>query len=198
MRRTTLLLPIVLIALLFVGPGSARANFTYLHFTSTPGSWIGQGQTLTFDTVTTFRYHNQGAYTNAVVLSGGGYTLDLVEPNYTLPTVGYFDSVTRWPFMGTGAGMWFTAPGRGDNQIHGWFDVLEATYSPTDGSVMSFAVDFRQYDENSTTEYTEGSIRYNSVFGPAVPEPSSAALVLAGAVTLFVARQVRRTRLGRS
>jgi hypothetical protein len=33
--------------------------------------------------------------------------------------------------------------------------VLEATYSPIDGSVESFAVNFRQYDETSTTEWTQ-------------------------------------------
>ena len=193
MHRENLILPIFLTAFLFGGSGLAKAEpISVLYFTSTPGSWIGQGQTLTIERVTASRYYDQGAYTNAVILSAGGYQLTLVEPNYTLPTVGYYDNVTRWPFMGEGAGMWFTAPGRGDNQISGWFDVLEATYSPIDGSVESFAVNFRQYDETSTTEWTEGSIRYNSSIAVGVPEPSSAALVLSAAIAFFVVRKSRK------
>ncbi len=88
--------------------------------------------------------------------------------------------------------MWFTAPGRGDNQISGWFNVLEATYSPIDGSVVSFAVDFQQYDELSTTNWTEGSIRYNSSIPVTVPEPSSAALMVLAIMALFCARQSRK------
>jgi hypothetical protein len=190
MQRQNLVLPIFLAAFLFNGSGFAKADFIY--FTSTPGSWIGQGQTLTIDTVTVSRYYDQGVYTNAVTLSGGGYAMTLVEPNLALPTVGYYDNVTRWPFMGSGAGMWFTAPGRGDNQISGWFNVLEATYSPSDGSVQSFAVDFQQFDELSTTEWTMGSIRYNSSIPQSVPEPTSAALVLLATTALFFARQSRK------
>ena len=189
MQRPNLLLPIAVGALLVSMAGAAKADFIY--FTSTPGSWIGQGQTLTINEVTASRYYDLGVYTNAVTLSGGGYGLTLVEPNYSLPTVGYYDNVTRWPFMGNGAGMWFTAPGRGDNQISGWFDVYEATYNP-DGSVKSFAVNFQQFDETFTTEWTMGAIRYNSSLPINVPEPSSAALVLLGVTALFLARQWRR------
>jgi hypothetical protein len=192
MQRLNLIIPIALAAFLSGGSGFAKADFIY--FTSTPGSWIGQGQTLTINEVTASRYYDQGAYTNAVILRGGGYELDLVEPNHSLPTVGYFDNVTRWAFNGDGAGMWFTAPGRGDNQISGWFDVLEATYSPVDGSVESFAVNFQQYDETSTTEWTMGAIRYNSSLPINAPEPSSAALVLVGVTGLFLARQWRRVK----
>jgi hypothetical protein len=192
MQRQNLILPIFLTAFLFSGSGFAKAeSISVIYFTSTPGSWIGQGQTLTIDGVTASRYYDQGAYTNAVTLSAGGYALVLVEPNHSLPTAGYYDGVTRWPFMGDGAGMWFTAPGRGDNQISGWFDVLEASYSPIDGSVASFAVNFKQYDETSTTDFTEGSIRYNSSIAVGVPEPSSAALVLSASIAIFLVRKSR-------
>ena len=193
MQRQNLILPIFLTAFLFSGSGFAKAGpINVIYFTSTPGSWIGQGETRTIDSVTASRYYDQGAYTNAVTLSGGGYAFTLVEPNYTLPTVGYYSDVTRWPFMGNGAGMDFTAPGRGDNQLSGWFNVLEAIYSPIDGSVESFAVDFRQYDELSTTDWTEGWIRYNSSIAVDVPEPSSVALALAATIAIFLVRKARK------
>jgi hypothetical protein len=193
MKRKILILAILLTVFLFSGSAFAKAgSINVIYFTSTPGSWIGQGQTLTIEGVTASRYYDLGAYTNAVTLSGGGYALTLVEPYHTLPTVGYYDGVTRWPFMGDGAGMWFTAPGRGDNQISGWFDVLEASYNPIDGSVESFAVNFRQYDELSITDWTEGAVRYNSAIPVGVPEPSSAALVMSATVFIFLVRKSRK------
>ena len=83
--------------------------------------------------------------------------------------------------MGSGAGMAFTGPGRANNQLSGWFNVLEAEYNP-DGSVRSFAVDFRQYDENSVGAWNQGSIRYNSTIP--VPEPTAAAGLLIAAMLL--------------
>lgn len=178
-----------------IGQSRLARAASILTFDSTPGSWIGQGQSLTFSTVSVSRYYSQGAYTNAVTLSAGGYDFTLVEPNYSLPAVGYYNNVTRWPFMGNGAGMWFTAPGRGDNNISGWFNVYQADYA-ADGSVSAFAVDFKQYDETTTTNWTEGSIRYNSsvpVPGPAapVPEPTTAALALLGGAILLPRRRSR-------
>jgi hypothetical protein len=178
------------ITALWLAAGSARAATNVIYFTSTPGSWIGQGQTLTINSVSASRYYSQGAYTNAVILGGGGYELDLVEPNYSLPTPGLYTNVTRWPFMGAGAGMWFSAPGRGDNDITGWFDVLQADYAP-DGTVQAFAVNFKQYDELTTANWTQGAIRYNSAIP--LPEPASAvALLVVGAPVMLARRQRRR------
>jgi hypothetical protein len=175
--------------LLFVGAARARAADVF-YFTSARGSWIGQGQTLTFTPPETPLYARRtgslGAYTNSVELGAGGYSFTLVEPNYSVPEVGFFDNVTRWPFMDSGAGMAFTGPGRANNQLSGWFNVLEAEYNP-DGSVRSFAVDFRQYDENSAGAWNQGSIRYNSTVP--VPEPTAAAAGL-----LIAAMLLRRHR----
>jgi hypothetical protein len=154
----------------------------FLTYTSSPQSWVGAGRTETIDNIKAGRYYAQGAYTNAVyfsgILNGGYYYFYLVEPNYSLPTVGYFPNVTRWPFMNDGAGMAFESPGRGDNTLTGWFDVEQADYNP-DGSVAAFAVDFEQYDEGNSAWWNIGSIRYNSTVP--VPEPASAGLLCLGA-----------------
>jgi len=76
--------------------------------------------------------------------------------------------------MGAGPGMAFTAPGRGNNTLSGWFNVLQADYQ-TNGQVAAFAVDFVQYDETIVTRWNRGSIRYNSHIP--VPGPAPAMLM---------------------
>lgn len=161
------------------------------YYTSSPGSWVGGGQTVTLSSPTTSfsasRYYSQGAYTDAVTLSAGGYYFYVVEPNYTLPTVGFYDA-TRWPFMGDGAGMALLSPGRGDNTLTGWFNVLQADYD-TSGNVVSFAVDFTQYDEGNTANWVSGSWRYNSTIPIPAPEPSASALFALGTLAVLVVRK---------
>jgi hypothetical protein len=169
-----------------------------LYFTSSPGSWIGQGQTLNFTDPADFsvsRYFSQGAYTDALQFSVAGYYLFLVGPNYTVPTVGYYPDATRWPFMGAGAGLSFEAPGRGDNTLTGYFNVLQADYDSS-GNVVSFAADFTQYDEGVTADWVSGSLRYNSTIPVPAPEPTDLAILAASLATLSLYRLIstRRTR----
>jgi hypothetical protein len=56
--------------------------------------------------------------------------------------------------------MAFTGPGRANNTLTGYFNVLQAVY--TNGQPAAFAVDFLQYDEGNLTWWNRGSIRYNS------------------------------------
>jgi len=150
-------------------PGPLVTNASNIFtFSSSPSAWIGGGNTLTFTNVSASRTFNLGAYTDSVHLSSSGYELIIVGPNLTLARVGYYPGATRWPFNGAGAGLDFTAPGRGDNTLTGWFNVLQADYQ-TNGQVASFAVDFVQYDEGNLTWWNRGSIRYNS----SVPVPGS-------------------------
>jgi hypothetical protein len=163
-----------------------------IYFTSTPGSWIGQGQTLYLSPVTASRTFNLGAYTNTVTFSADGYHLRLVGPNHMLVDVGFYDQATRWPFNGASPGMWFSAPGRGDNKISGWFDVLQADYS-TDGTIRAFAADFKQYDESSTTDWTQGSVRYHSDIP--IPEPAPGAAILVSVAAMAMRRHSGRRRV---
>jgi hypothetical protein len=126
---------------------------------------------LNFTSVSASRTGNLGAYTDSVHLSASGYELVIVGPGLTLAHVGYYPGATRWPFMGSGPGMAFTSPGRGDNTLTGWFNVLQADYDLS-GQPTAFAVDFVQYDEGNLTWWNRGSIRFNSdIPAPGPPPP---------------------------
>jgi hypothetical protein len=182
------------LAVALVVPNSRLNAATFFNFTSAPGAWIGQGQTLSFTDVSVSVTYNLGAYSDSVNFSADGYAFTLVSTNLTIPTVGYYSNATRWPFQGSGPGMAFTAPGRGDNTLTGYFNVLQAVYD-TNGQVVSFAVDFLQYDEGGLSAWNMGSIRYDST----IPEPSSILLTAFGlSIVYFGARRKRRGTAGSS
>jgi len=144
---------------------------TFFYFSSSPTAWVGGGQTLTNTSVSDSRTGNLGAYTDSVHFTAGGYELVIVGPGPTLAHTGYYPGATRWPFMGSGPGLSFTSPGRGDNTLSGWFNVLQADYDQS-GQPAAFAVDFVQYDEGNVTRWNRGSIRFNSdIPAPGPPPP---------------------------
>ncbi len=164
---------ILLCGLLLVGPRCFTPSLnaaTFFSFSSSSTAWIGAGQTLNFTSVSASRTGSLGAYTDSVHFTASGYGIDLVGPGMTLAQVGYYPNATRWPFMGSGPGMNFTSPGRGDNTLTGWFNVLQADYDQT-GQIAAFAVDFVQYDETTVTRWNRGSIRYNSDIPAPGPTP---------------------------
>jgi hypothetical protein len=181
--------------------GSIFADDT-LYFTSSPTSWVGHGQTRTITpsngfTFNGFRYFSQGAYTNAVSISLTSSTefwyLDFVGPHLTLPVTGSYPNAARWPFQSSDQpGLSFVGDGRGDNELIGSFEVLDATFDGS-GNLLSFAADFTQYDEGDFSAWNRGSIRYHSAVP--VPEPSSVLLAIAGA--LICGGAVRRRRYDR-
>jgi len=183
---------ILLISVLFLAGGFPVPEVhaaTFFYFTSSPASWIGQGQTLTLTRgFSAYREFNLGAYTNSVHLTADGYELTIVGPVLALPTLGFYPNATRWPFMGTGAGMAFTGPGRGNNTLTGNFNVLQADYDAT-GQVTAFAVDFVQYDEGNQSAWSRGSIRFNSNIP--VPEPGVVSIWTAGLAAICFRRGAR-------
>ncbi len=60
-----------------------------------------------------YRYFQQGAYTNSIHFSFGGWNLAFVGDNQSIPQVGFYDDATRWPFMNNGAGLNLSGYGRG-------------------------------------------------------------------------------------
>lgn len=108
-------------------------------------------------------------------------------------SVGTYDDATRFPFQSpVNPGLTFAGNGRGNNTLTGSFKVLDVTYG-VNGTVLSFAADFVQYDEGMLNRWNVGSIRYNSDIPVAsVPEPSGLVLFgLAAAAVLPIARRCK-------
>jgi hypothetical protein len=79
--------------------------------------------------------------------------------------------------------------GEGNGGYTGQFSILEASYG-TNGAVLAFAADFVMYEDGNTSQWFDGSLRYNSSIPLAgqtasVPEPTTLSLFLAGALSLI-------------
>jgi hypothetical protein len=171
-------------------PVNQAHSESVLYFTSSPTSWVGQGQTVAQQITSMQQYHNQGAYTNALGFFTSDWSIYLVGPNYSLVTVGSYPNATRWPFQDDGAGLSLSGQGRGDNTLTGHFEVLEATYD-NNQNLISLAANFTQYDEGNTNRWNTGYIHYNYP----VPEPSTLALVAMSGFGLIAIAWRRRSQM---
>ena len=185
----------------------AQSGSVYLY--AEPGSWVGGGigaQTVLWThgeegIFSISRNYDKGVSVNFD--DGRSWAFDFAAPTYNPLTntndgndlaVGFYDHATRFPFNSpTRPGLSFTGNGRGNNQLGGWFNVLEADYALS-GSVLAFAVDFRQFDESEamTGPSTYGSLRINSSI-PINPVPLPASWVLLGSGLLML-QGVKRVR----
>ena len=183
----------------------ATTGAIYMH--GDPGSYVGGGIDATWTHGVDGVLSEQNSGTNGVELNfnnGSDWTFDFYAPTYDPKTntlsgqplqVGMYTGATRYPFNSpTLPGLSVYGDGRGDNQSSGWFDVLDIGFN-ADGSLARLAVDFKQFDENTTMSGpgTYGSIRFNSNIAldlTPIPEPST--WVLMGIGMLGTAYVVRR------
>jgi hypothetical protein len=143
---------------------------TLLSFLSSPYSWVGGGETVSAGPANGFEIGVQGdPFTMLEFRVIEPWTPDgwrwwylrLEAPESTNLSVGSYANATRWPFQETTApGLDFSGNGRGNNRLTGSFNILESNVA--DDGTFSFAVDFLQYDEESTNAWIKGAIRYNS------------------------------------
>lgn len=155
-------------------PASAATIF---QFTSSPTSWIGYGQSryvtpLDGYVFTATRNWDNGVSFDVRMGVDDEFQLELAAPGDSTLEVGLYTDATRWPFQSMIApGLDFSGNSRGVNRLSGFFEVLEAVYDE-DGTVLRFAVDFTQYDEENTARWNIGSIRFNSDIA-VVPLPAA-------------------------
>ena len=191
---------------LFAGTVTATP-MTAFSYTSSPIAWVGAGQTVTVTPLEGFDFSISNSQSgvsffindfsnNPDFWSTRWWSLDFAAPAGQPLQVGHYSDATRFPFnASTEPGLSFTGNGRGDNQLTGFFDILDLTFA-SDGSVQSFAANFTQYDEGFTESWNEGMIRYNSEIPLAadVPEPASLILVSTALLALVATKGKRRTQ----
>jgi hypothetical protein len=144
---------------------------TSLSFLSSPYSYVGGGETVSARPDNGFDIGVHGdpftmlSFSIAEPWTPEGlsryWNLELAAPKDASLSVGSYANATRWPFQETTApGLTFSGTYRGNNRLTGSFNILESNVA--DDGTFSFAVDFLQYDEESTNAWIKGAIRYNS------------------------------------
>lgn len=151
-------------------PGAAATRFSLM---SSPQSWIGAGEHITitpedgydfsgfvYDSLATlsidnFRYLSDGR-------SPSWWTIDFAAPLAQSLAIGPYGDASKYPYQGAAQpGLNLEGNGRGNSAVTGSFDVLEAVYA-ADGTILSFAANFVQYDEGIQEWWNKGAIRIHS------------------------------------
>jgi len=181
---------------------------TLFYYTSSPLSYIGGGEAVTVTPSDGFVFDvsinpDQGVSfwidditNNPDFWLRRWWYLDFAGPLDESLQVGHYGNATRYPFQDfSEPGLQFGGNGRGNNELSGYFDVLEVNYDVS-GNVLAFAADFMQYDEGDQDWWNYGSVRYNSTIPTTVvPEPISSTLFIVGGATLGYRRFRKKCRV---
>jgi hypothetical protein len=196
MIRNHLATSILLSGLIVTGTATVAgaASIARLTFTSAPGDYIGQGQTvdLTYDTAlgdTVFVGINGNRLADGSPTELSWSLLDRPStPAYDAASVsfgtkslgtaiqtGSYPNVRRDAFAPAGfAGLDITFAGRGSNNLFGSFTINQITFSPDKLQIWSFDANFVQRSEQNTAPALTGRFQYNNTAAPtstSVPEP---------------------------
>ena len=176
---------VVVALLLALATFASGETITGFFFTGSPTAWVSGGLTETLPQVGAgIGPCFVGDAPESCVMAtasdpglGTWWWMDFASALDHNLSLGMYQNATRFPFEPPNApGLSFYGDGRGDNQLSGWFNILELT-SDGNGRVLSLAVDFIQFDENVFANWNYGSLRINStiplnITSPA-PEPAS-------------------------
>ena len=120
--------------------GTVPATGDYLYFESSPGDWIGQGETRLYtEADSTFTPDWGGRIVQLFVNAPGGWAAEFSGPDaMPLLTRGLYADVRRFPFHNPAkGGMDFHGNGRGCNELLGTFAVDEITWDGTELASVS-------------------------------------------------------------
>lgn len=174
----------------FTGQAAAATEF---YFTSSPTSWVGEGQTVSVSPSSGFYFTPSRTFDNGasftiyeLATDPEGQYLKLWNLDFSAPfgenlSVGNYDDASRWPFHEfSKPGLALSSNFRGSNTLTGSFKILEVSYAAS-GDILTFAADFMQYEDGIKDDWVGGSIRYNSSIAiSTIPEPGSTMLFCAG------------------
>jgi hypothetical protein len=211
LEEVTMRIVILFLTFIFTANAKSFAD-TVLYYTSTPGSWVGGGETATVTPATNFGFDflARQNFDNGVSFfiddfdqnpnfqSRRWWFLDFAAPSDAALAPGLYLGATRFPFQKPNEpGLSFGGNGRGNNMQTGYFRVFEVQLG-ANGAVTAFSADFLQYDETQTVHYSWGSIRFNSVVPITetpilrpVPAPPAALLLGLGIAAMSVRRRSR-------
>ena len=181
---------------------------TAFYYTSSPTSYVGDGQTKLVSASDGFNFKVVGTADTGIqfVIDNWylglpsdaflAYSLTFSPPTGQLLIPGEYLGAERSPSQPTTyPGLEFSAESRGDNRVKGRFTVYEANFGPN-AQVLSFAADFVQYDEGNQNWWNIGQIRYNSDIPIiAVPEPATTGLFVVSLLGMAVVAR-RGNRMG--
>jgi hypothetical protein len=195
MIRNHLATSILLSGLILTGTATVAgaASIARLTFTSAPGDYIGQGQTvdLTYDTTlgdTVFVNINNNRLTDGSPTQLS-WTLDRpstpaneyagvsfgTKSLGTAIQVGSYPNARRAAFAPAGfAGLDISFQNRGSNNLFGSFTINQITFSPDKSQIWTFDANFEQRSEIATAPALTGRFQYNNTAAPtstSVPEP---------------------------
>lgn len=199
-----------LLFLLLTSTCSAEAIFYY---TSSPGSWVGQGETVYLTDSDPFNFTVGRLFDNGISIMVNDYAINPITQDQRFWQLafsgahdealapGLYSDAARHPFNEPGTpGLDITGNHRGNNTLSGWFRILEIEYGDPDGifnlpGIEVLAIDFVQYDEGIEGNRIAGSFRLNSGI-PITQVPVPGALGLFGSciVLLLTARRSRQSR----
>ena len=137
-----------------------------LYFRSSPGDYIGAGQTqVVSDTTGNFSASpaNSGyvSYNYNTPDYSAWWALNLASADGLPLAVGAYENAVRAPFHGSQPGLELSGSGRGCNTLSGRFVVLELQ-TDAQGVLTRLAVDFEQHCEGPQAPPLFGSLRVNS------------------------------------
>jgi hypothetical protein len=127
--------------------GAVPLTGNYVYLKSTPGDWVGQGQTLTYTPANaTLNVSATGAHLAVSVNGATWWNGDFVGmSSITRLKVGYYPNLQRYPFHNpTKGGLSWSGDGRGCNTLTGWFVVNAVTYD-AGGALKAIDLRFEQH-----------------------------------------------------
>ncbi len=149
------------------------AGSSQLDFTSDPGSWVGQGETVSASLASGFSFVASEPITGGiqVVVENAvpvfeleyRYWILMIEgPDGNPLAVGSYLDAERYAFASPGhPGLDFTGNFRGSNTLTGNFTVEELEYDGG-GALSRLVVEFTQYEDGDTSKGVYGRLVYDA------------------------------------
>lgn len=156
-------------SLLTAAVASAQSNLVL--FISSPGDYIGQGQTYVTTNQANFSFSGSASL---IQVGAFGFNFSIEGPGGATLVVGLYTNSARYPFNGSQPGLDVSGNGRGCNADCGSFQIKEIHVNSS-GQVDHFWAVFTNRCECSDAPMY-GDIRFNSQLAPAAP----------GSITVYV------------